>query len=264
MQTTSDTNFNPRSHEGSDERWGMIGMTSTYFNPRSHEGSDVIILLCGKKARLFQSTLPRRERRRHPLSTWKMSNFNPRSHEGSDNKSIANLATGLISIHAPTKGATSQGSADLPSEALFQSTLPRRERPNVSDTSTKSSAISIHAPTKGATIIFLKPSLTSYISIHAPTKGATESGKNGLSVARGFQSTLPRRERPVGDTRVTVTPTFQSTLPRRERLTYSNTSINPTLFQSTLPRRERLTWIRGRMLSRAFQSTLPRRERQQF
>ena len=33
--------------------------------------------------------------------------------------------------------------------------------------------ISIHAPTKGATIIFLKPSLTSYISIHAPTKGAT-------------------------------------------------------------------------------------------
>ena len=58
---------------------------------------------------------------------------------------------------------------------LFQSTLPRRERPSEHGNFFKIMNISIHAPTKGATNT--KPFLfnVSHISIHAPTKGATRN-----------------------------------------------------------------------------------------
>ena len=57
--------------------------------------------------RLFQSTLPRRER----LSTDFCNPatalyFNPRSHEGSDGTKLQIDTMRVISIHAPTKGAT--------------------------------------------------------------------------------------------------------------------------------------------------------------
>ena len=78
---------------------------------------------------------------------------------------------------------------------VFQSTLPRRERP-VHDILVKETfkisihapakgatnscsyhfrlfAISIHAPAKGATTMILLYHLLSSISIHAPAKGAT-------------------------------------------------------------------------------------------
>ena len=120
------------------------------------------------------------------------------------------------------------------------------------------------------------------ISIHAPTKGATEV-PDGLIMAMGFQSTLPRRERPVSTKFACSSIRFQSTLPRRERpsrLQYVPISFR---FQSTLPRRERpkpcisklSIWIsihapaKGATMERLeimmmilkFQSTLPRRER---
>ena len=54
------------------------------FNPRSHERSDVGCLL-----RLFYHL-----------------NFNPRSHERSDKPFIYKALRTIISIHAPTRGAT--------------------------------------------------------------------------------------------------------------------------------------------------------------
>ena len=54
------------------------------FNPRSHEGSDVCIRVAG----------------------YTITYFNPRSHEGSDGYSPARLQKIPISIHAPTRGAT--------------------------------------------------------------------------------------------------------------------------------------------------------------
>ncbi len=77
----------------------------------------------------------------------------------------------LVSIHAPTKGATVL--------TLIVS---------------YTSAVSIHAPTKGATETVAIVAQQWRVSIHAPTKGATdtEMGKGG---GRMFQSTLPRRER---------------------------------------------------------------------
>ena len=59
-----------------------------------------------------------------------------------------------ISIHAPTRGATivSEVSRWRP---LFQSTLPREERRSTLNGSTTDN-ISIHAPTRGATAILHK------------------------------------------------------------------------------------------------------------
>ena len=53
--------------------------------------------------------------------------FNPRSHERSDTLLATQLPTISISIHAPTRGATSV-TAKATTMSLFQSTLPREER----------------------------------------------------------------------------------------------------------------------------------------
>ncbi len=101
---------------------------------------------------LFQSTLPRRERRFMTVIYGLYTrDFNPRSREGSDindagdwkakyeisihapAKGATNSTTNItnnktISIHAPAKGATSWLRLKLRLLHGFQSTLPRRER----------------------------------------------------------------------------------------------------------------------------------------
>ena len=54
------------------------------------------------------------------------------------------------------------------------------------------------------------------ISIHAPAKGATRMVKKG-SPKKGFQSTLPQRERLDSTGALYWAVKFQSTLPQRER-----------------------------------------------
>jgi len=54
-----------------------------------------------------------------------------------------------------------------------------------------------------------------------------------------FQSALPRRERPEGNTSAFSVLTFQSALPRRERHPMTHTEPDALAFQSALPRRER-------------------------
>ena len=98
--------FNPRSREGSDIRKSQANTARTDFNPRSREGSD-----------------PNRSGFSY-LST----NFNPRSREGSDIWIKSALLFHTISIHAPAKGATDFRVFSI-CLIVFQSTLPRRERP---------------------------------------------------------------------------------------------------------------------------------------
>ena len=78
------------------------------------------------------------------------------------------------------------------------------------------------------------------ISIHAPAKGATFHAVDSVSVYLQFQSTLPRRERPIPHLAPVLSFRFQSTLPRRERLNTPSNRSAIRIFQSTLPRRERL------------------------
>ena len=54
--------------------------------------------------------------------------FNTRSHERSDNYIPDEFKSYIISIHAPTRGAT-MTSDETGMVAIFQSTLPREERP---------------------------------------------------------------------------------------------------------------------------------------
>ena len=121
-----------------------------------------------------------------------------RSREGSDPRRREVFHANHISIHAPVKGATFCGPGMVLRARLFQSTLPRRERPSPCSTCTSSAEFqsalprrerpsmaprilerklsSIRAPAKGATF-FANPPVTvvSDISIHAPAKGATAS-----------------------------------------------------------------------------------------
>ena len=61
-----------------------------------------------------------------------------------------------ISIHAPTRGATIAGRTSDVIQCLFQSTLPRGERRRASHAVYRFDVISIHAPTRGATAILSK------------------------------------------------------------------------------------------------------------
>ena len=101
---------------------------------------------------IFQSTLPREERQTMRKLTIAELNFNPRSHERSDCILTECHCTFDISIHAPTRGATSSTCYSTTdhinfnprshersdanrvivffNSILFQSTLPREERHN--------------------------------------------------------------------------------------------------------------------------------------
>ena len=144
----------------------------------------------------FQSTLPREERRKRCRRKFQCNYFNPRSHERSDKKFVPEQLEHIISIHAPTRGATT-----IPSDVtgylndfnprshersdklricciqqliLFQSTLPREER-------------QVHSLCLQDTVMI-------------------------------FQSTLPREERQKPLQLYQLMTLFQSTLPREERL----------------------------------------------
>ena len=100
----------------------------------------------------FQSSLPRGERplRLHHWPSFS-GNFNPRSHEGSDNVKVFQfLDSFCISILAPTRGATPLADK-LIFVLLFQSSLPRGERPEPVAPVQPELTISILAPTRGAT-----------------------------------------------------------------------------------------------------------------
>ena len=100
----------------------------------------------------------------------------------------------MISIHAPTRGATEfrLGIADF-------------------------DGISIHAPTRGATDMYPIKKPKVIISIHAPTRGATQRPNSA-----GFHKYFNPRSHERSDMHSTkmklITSVFQSTLPREERL----------------------------------------------
>ena len=168
----------------------------------------------------FQSTLPRRER---PLIITPVTKY-----RGISIHAPAKGATGCkcrkrphdrISIHAPAKGATdspvisvidtwnfnprSREGSDIVQPHLFVSLL----------------RISIHAPAKGATSQSGKPACFLAISIHAPAKGATKL----LCMTVVFVEIsihAPAKGATIKIVGMEKLQKFQSTLPRRERLLY--------------------------------------------
>ena len=143
----------------------------------------------------------------------------------------------IVSIHAPTQGATT-------------SRLPRLGNYGVS----------IHAPTQGATFGQRPGDNQIRVSIHAPTQGAT-SAKRLICI--GLQCFNPRTHAGCDETSdplathilvsihaptqgatggtpdSTDTDTFQSTHPRRVRRFKARKAATMFMFQSTHPRRVR-------------------------
>ncbi len=145
---------------------------------------------------------------------------------------------GVVSIHAPARGATCDDKSDW-----------------------TQAPVSIHAPARGATSGFVRYSaktcfnpraragrdifsasyrcMTGRVSIHAPARGATNLAVLSVRSSR-----------------------FQSTRPRGARRAWLHRCIRGQLFQSTRPRgaRHPLGGLRG--IINEFQSTRPRGARQ--
>ena len=121
---------------------------------------------------LFQSTLPREERHCLIVKTSLYSYFNPRSHERSDLKRCKYMRYKIISIHAPTRGATSY-TMSTKQNNIFQSTLPREERREGCDEPPGWLYFNPRSHERSDMTVQLHPHRRRNISIHAPTRGAT-------------------------------------------------------------------------------------------
>ncbi len=106
-------------------------MVAYYFNPRSREGSDIPLSFALKSSLLFQSTLPRGERR---------------------NLLSPPMRTILFQSTLP-RGERQERITAVILRAAFQSTLPRGERLIGTKVEIDLSTISIHAPARGATFL---------------------------------------------------------------------------------------------------------------
>ena len=147
---------------------------------------------------------------------------------GSDSMSWHRLILKMVSIHAPTWGATYRP-FKTQEECWFQSTLPHGERRGTTDTMGRGHQVSIHAPTWGATYCLRYTGLVS-----------------------SFQSTLPHGERLIIGFVLTRLKKFQSTLPHGERRLFTAATSLGTWFQSTLPHGERLQLLSQYVDSRSF------------
>ena len=78
--------------------------------------------------------------------------FNPRSYKRSDKTSVFNTDVVLISIHAPTRGATSTVERSPGADDDFNPRSYKRSDATIAKIG-EAGRISIHAPTRGATFI---------------------------------------------------------------------------------------------------------------
>ena len=122
--------FNPRSHERSDVAsdvdftlsyrisihaptrgatiaFLIIGFAITISIHAPTRGATLILAELDKMDRIFQSTLPREVRFFYLRLIEIIKYFNPRSQERIDYATITGSSPKVISIHAPTRGATS-------------------------------------------------------------------------------------------------------------------------------------------------------------
>ena len=126
-------------------------------------------------------------------------------------------ATPVISIHAPTRGATKQYRAKTNVNAKFQSTLPRGERLEEKILSEELQKFQSTLP-RGERRMNAGHGKRSIM--HFNPRSHEGSDQTALIIARErwiFQSTLPRGERRLQIWVMKCSLRFQSTLPRGER-----------------------------------------------
>ena len=196
--------------------WTRQHRARSGFNSRAHAGRDVqslhyLPVICvsihaptrgatncrcwGEQVTRFQFTRPRGARLSFiniPLIPGGFQFTRPR---GARPKNAISKTAKQVSIHAPTRGATTWSDGISVPVPEFQFTRPRGARPGEAD-AVRDGAVSIHAPTRGATHKLpelprlarfnsrahagrdsdcLQEFLSDLVSIHAPTRGATSS-----------------------------------------------------------------------------------------
>ena len=120
--------FNPRTHEGCDLDSLQALLTAFLFqstHPRGVRPQNRLVKYLKSKVSIhaptrgatvhvdkhalgskFQSTHPRGVRHNSNNLSWLNNSFNPRTHEGCDSYRILAQDSTIVSIHAPTRGAT--------------------------------------------------------------------------------------------------------------------------------------------------------------
>ena len=190
------------------------------FNPRSYTRSDAFPVVASFKNESFN---PRSYTRSDKFYRFKMlfcRGFNPRSYTRSDLRPTTITLTQWVSIHAPTRGATSQLPEDM-SFYMVSIHAPTRGATNDGYAFWFKLLVSIHAPTRGATLRIWQNDLPIYVSIHAPTRGAT--GGSGIS-SISYEGFNPRSytRSDKGSNSNFARSSFQSTLLHEERLIISS------------------------------------------
>ena len=170
--------------------------TGSRFNPRAREGRDDSRVTSISFLTKFQSTRPRGARRATDVMKEIVEPFQSTRPRGARRGVGLHRAAGvLVSIHAPTRGATRRRPAPCrwrpcfnprahegrdqdnvriySSSQRFQSTRPRGARHRRAPRGARWRLVSIHAPTRGATYGTGRPAARLPVSIHAPTRGAT-------------------------------------------------------------------------------------------
>ena len=122
--------FNPRTHEGCDASTAKSMSARLCFNPRTHEGCDRLLMLLILNVACFNPRTHEGCDLSWCVGLLRERSFNPRTHEGCDRYSPAIAVIWIVSIHAPTRGATAVPRCIKP-KPRFQSTHPRGVRPEI-------------------------------------------------------------------------------------------------------------------------------------
>ena len=168
-------------------------------------------------ATIFQSTLPRGERRSAYLYAFSLSRFQSTLPRGERRPlQVAQIPRTIISIHAPARGATQAAEAV---DRMDEDFNPRsREGSDTAPAIPVIIGINFNPRSReGSDAKCINSFKILFISIHAPARGATDAPFPEISFLR-FQSTLPRGERRWNTWKHGRKNIFQSTLPRGERL----------------------------------------------
>ena len=142
--------FNPRAHVGRDCRFGVGGVVPFQFQSTRPRGARQQTQWHNIVCFWFQSTRPRGARHIPHARSRHRDSFNPRAHVGRDALVIILNVRDIVSIHAPTWGAT-QVTDDSQISSGFN---PRAHvgRDKVGLEAGRDVRVSIHAPTWGATL----------------------------------------------------------------------------------------------------------------
>ena len=204
--------FNSRAHGGRDEV-AQRARAVLEVSIHAPTGGATNVSSSAHPSRMFQFTRPRGAR---PVSkgrafwNWR---FNSRAHGGRDGVRASPARKSVVSIHAPTGGATLV-SRSLRLRREFQFTRPRGARRRRAGEHHRR-RVSIHAPTGGATST--TSSTPSPPSFNSRAHGGRDSSIRYSIIRSEFQFTRPRGARPVRCVHRHFPVLFQFTRPRGAR-----------------------------------------------